>query len=656
MDKRHKVLWDDAHRQDEENKRLEAQRQASIRTYLPKQPKNKKRKLSDGGASNGNQPTISESMSNHYKYTEGDRRNRKISVNLVISLLKDKLPISFVDSWVMQEWGAAICPKFLVPSRHIVTNIILPRIYSAARTVVIAMLKDAAFVSFDTDIWTSGGQKQYISLIGHCTFQNFSQEFIVLHSQEFKDSHTGIAINDMINDMVKNWYIPKYKLHTIVHDNAANVTNAMNHSELGNVPCFIHTSQLIIKDCIMKQKSVQALYLRCKRLVTHLNHSSQIAELLKTIQKRHGQSVVKVAKPVSTRWDSTIFMFERLKEMKVSLMLLFCHDKFKKLIKGKKFKAITLKQWNLMNKLVGLFTMFRQETKLFQTSYRTAAEIIPEIYSVLYIINNVKVKQQVSTLGQTLTAMKASCMQRYRPYLENVYCYLATFLDPRFKLTTFIGGIIGAFIRQHTKENIIEQLTNAHLKYTEEKAEHDVEVQNLLETQNAMDGNAPIRQEPTDESESEGQSPVTTPATETRNAPEDLLAEGFSNISLRRRLFRNNPNTLIVESDVLESNALTRYNITNEVNMYLRQPPLEETQNPFDWWQLHKDKYPFLSVLAAKYLSSPATSVDSERLFSVGGHIVNDYRTKLTAENTELLMFLAVNLPRIKDIEVDLNW
>ena len=90
--------------------------------------------------------------------------------------------------------------------------------------------------------------------------------------------------------------------------------------------------------------------------------------------------------------------------------------------------------------------------------------------------------------------------------------------------------------------------------------------------------------------------------------------------------------------------------------MYLRQPPLEETQNPFDWWQLHKDKYPFLSVLAAKYLSSPATSVDSERLFSVGGHIVNDYRTKLTAENTELLMFLAVNLPRIKDIEVDLNW
>jgi len=51
-----------------------------------------------------------------------------------------------------------------------------------------------------------------------------------------------------------------------------------------------------------------------------------------------------------------------------------------------------------------------------------------------------------------------------------------------------------------------------------------------------------------------------------------------------------------------------------------------------------------LSKAAQRYLSSPATSVPSERLFSSAGDICLDKRTCLLAENVECLVFLNANM------------
>jgi hypothetical protein len=40
---------------------------------------------------------------------------------------------------------------------------------------------------------------------------------------------------------------------------------------------------------------------------------------------------------------------------------------------------------------------------------------------------------------------------------------------------------------------------------------------------------------------------------------------------------------------------------------------------PLDWWRLHQHDFVYLSKLAAKYLSIPATSAPSERVFSTAG-------------------------------------
>ena len=83
-------------------------------------------------------------------------------------------------------------------------------------------------------------------------------------------------------------------------------------------------------------------------------------------------------------------------------------------------------------------------------------------------------------------------------------------------------------------------------------------------------------------------------------------------------------------------------------------PALEE-HDPFKWWQINKIHYPKLSQLAMKYLSIPATSVPSERLFSDTGKLITSERTLLNPNLVEKLMFLKRNKNYI-NIQYKTNW
>ena len=61
------------------------------------------------------------------------------------------------------------------------------------------------------------------------------------------------------------------------------------------------------------------------------------------------------------------------------------------------------------------------------------------------------------------------------------------------------------------------------------------------------------------------------------------------------------------------------------------------------WWGEHHIEIPNLARLARKILCSCATSVASERLFSLSGHIVNKKRTALKPELVDMLATLAFN-------------
>ena len=83
---------------------------------------------------------------------------------------------------------------------------------------------------------------------------------LVLHTKPFNDSHTSVNISEMVYSMIDEFSLPHYKIHNIVHDNASNMTNAINVlSDFNSLPCFTHTTQLVVNNAVLEQPSVSVL-------------------------------------------------------------------------------------------------------------------------------------------------------------------------------------------------------------------------------------------------------------------------------------------------------------------------------------------------------------------------------------------------------------
>ncbi len=115
------------------------------------------------------------------------------------------------------------------------------------------------------------------------------------------------------------------------------------------------------------------------------------------------------------------------------------------------------------------------------------------------------------------------------------------------------------------------------------------------------------------------ESEETEPASK-KTALEDLLGDSFSKTEKSSR------------------------GIEMEIDLYRREASIPLSCCPLKWWRENRSKYPLLSPLAKAYLSIPATSVPSERVFSTAGDIVTAKRSQLLPEIVDMLIFLKKNM------------
>ena len=83
--------------------------------------------------------------------------------------------------------------------------------------------------------------------------------------------------------------------------------------------------------------------------------------------------------------------------------------------------------------------------------------------------------------------------------------------------------------------------------------------------------------------------------------------------------------------NLLNSNNYLHNCEEEELNQYFNSP-CDSGIDPLVWWKLHERDYPILSCIAKDYLSIQATSVSSERAFSVSGLTITKIRNRLDPE------------------------
>ena len=116
----------------------------------------------------------------------------------------------------------------------------------------------------------------------------------------------------------------------------------------------------------------------------------------------------------------------------------------------------------------------------------------------------------------------------------------------------------------------------------------------------------------------------------------DNLSDTASSEIMNSEDIFSNPEDSFQEHSSQDDNNIANH----EFNSYLLLPRVPSKTNILQWWASRKSDYPILAKLARKYLSIPATSVPSERLFSSAGLTITEKRTRLNPQFVESILFL----------------
>ena len=170
----------------------------------------------------------------------------------------------------------------------------------------------------------------------------------------------------------------------------------------------------------------------------------------------------------------------------------------------------------------------------------------------------------------------------------------------------------------------------------------------VSDDENIFDAQAPSTQGNTD-SAGPGNSNVNS---NVNSEPGPSTSNVNSEVDFFNRLF---PATQPMTNNVPQTSIKEK--IDKEIFIYLSYLQ-GKTVSPLSWWQIHKGELPHLSHIANKYLSAPPSSVESERLFSIGGQTYTTRRNRLLPETGEKLIKLCFNLKKFNsfyDTEIQSN-
>lgn len=546
------------------------------------------------------QATLEAIFAKKVMWDTNEHRSKDVHYLIGEMIAADLQPFSVVSDLGFQRLLKKIAPNYSIPSESYFSEYIVPDIFQRVQAKIQKSINNAKYISLTTGIWTATATNSpFLTITGHWLTDQFEQERAVLRMVPFEGSHTDAQISEELNNVIKNYKLTN-NVFLVLQDSGANMVDGMRNCSLESLSCFLHTLQLSLSESIFAQQSVRNIITTSREIVKHFNHSNSAVNKLMELQNQLGLKKQKLIQDMSTRWYSTYYMLEKIIEQRKALITYAIDTNI---------PTLSSYQWSLAEKIFELLKPFQEIAMEASKKDAISSMIIPITQTMNLFLSKAKASNTFNGIRSTVEELQSSVEKRFSAYLENKSLCLSSLLDPRFKM-------------KFQETEMVEKI----MEWTLE----DLKAADTLES--AGDPNK-------DTSFSSGNDQLPGSEALTFSHLFEELAFGKREDEELQGSQRKEPK---------REQPGINFACNRELQDYLNLPLLPRHDDPFVWWKNSRETFPLLSKLALKYLSAPASSAESERVFSTGGNIYKPTRNKIYPKNGEVLMFLHYNLRVLK--------
>ncbi|XP_024019952.1 zinc finger BED domain-containing protein RICESLEEPER 2-like [Morus notabilis] len=408
-------------------------------------------------------------------------------------------------------------------------------------------------------------------------------------------SHSDVALYEKLYAFLSDWGIEK-KVFSVTLANAS--TNDVSIDML--------REQLVVKGVLVHNGDL--FHMRCCAYILNLVVQEGLKQIDDSIVKIHdsvnyvkGSQVRKqkffdcvklvaigdkkwLCQDVPTRWNSTYLMLESaLYYRRIFQHLEFSDSNYK--------HCPSSAEWDKVEKIKTFLKLFYDATLKFSgTKYHTANLYFPSIWHCCFML-----KQYSEGDDEYLKYMAIAMWGKFQKYWSQFHLTLAIacVLDPHFKL-----GLVEFSYKKLYGDDCLECISMRSKLYS------------IFEEYNKKKKDS---------------------TSQKTNAFESFMMEKEGN---------DDVDVIFKEFDEMSSVGSTTASHKSELDLYLDEPRLARTAelDILSFWKSNQFRYLALAYMASDILAIPVSIVASEATFSVGGRVLDSFRSSLKPKTVEALV------------------
>ncbi|XP_078023476.1 E3 SUMO-protein ligase ZBED1-like [Epinephelus lanceolatus] len=369
------------------------------------------------------------------------------------------------------------------------------------------------------------------------------------------------------------------KVTCLVTDGAANMGACAREMHLRHTICVAHTMNLMVKKALDHDPVVCDIRAKLRKMVGYFRSSTTAKERLTQVQEQMGRPKLKLTQEVETRWNSTYHMLQRVFELREPVGAALANL-------STDITPLSSEEYGIIAGCLRVLAPFNDATvELSEEKRVSGSKVIPLLSMLDHSLEEEVGNAQTPHSTSIVNHLRRQLRERLYQLQSMSIMSLSTLLDPRFKS-------IGFFSPSKAAE-AVNRLTT--------------ECAAVIRNSSSSSSSSPPPPQP---STSEVSQPVTQGNKLWRHLDDTVMQARGQNVTA---------------------------DATVEVQRYMMEPNIGRREDPLEYWDRQKHLYPHLHKLALAFLSTPASSVPCERVFSKAGEIISKKRNHLSPTTVEKL-------------------